>query len=143
MARCPSSRSLMKRPSAGSMSESTPWLAVTPDSWTLSRCSLPKWMETLRFTDMPISSTSWLLARRKSNSSLESCGLRRSISIYFLGSHTPIMMMRSEEHTSELQSLRHLVCRLLLEKKKNMQNNPSVEGERVVLTHSGGAGDLV
>src|SRR5947199_4906194 len=28
---------------------------------------------------------------------------------------------RSEEHTSELQSLRHLVCRLLLEKKKNAQ----------------------
>src|ERR1039458_10561156 len=26
-------------------------------------------------------------------------------------------VMRSEEHTSELQSLRHLVCRLLLEKK--------------------------
>src|SRR5262245_66481980 len=28
---------------------------------------------------------------------------------------------RSEEHTSELQSLRHLVCRLLLEKKKYSQ----------------------
>src|ERR1039458_10748359 len=28
---------------------------------------------------------------------------------------------RSEEHTSELQSLRHLVCRLLLEKKKNIK----------------------
>src|SRR5436853_5436574 len=28
--------------------------------------------------------------------------------------------MRSEEHTSELQSLRHLVCRLLLEKKKKI-----------------------
>src|SRR6266404_4329706 len=28
---------------------------------------------------------------------------------------------RSEEHTSELQSLAYLVCRLLLEKKKNMQ----------------------
>src|SRR5262245_63781962 len=28
------------------------------------------------------------------------------------------MAVRSEEHTSELQSLRHLVCRLLLEKKK-------------------------
>src|SRR5437899_8461806 len=27
-------------------------------------------------------------------------------------------LARSEEHTSELQSLRHLVCRLLLEKKK-------------------------
>src|SRR5262245_63576048 len=29
---------------------------------------------------------------------------------------------RSEEHTSELQSLRHLVCRLLLEKKKTNTN---------------------
>ena len=28
-------------------------------------------------------------------------------------------MARSEEHTSELQSRLHLVCRLLLEKKKN------------------------
>src|ERR1039458_10677961 len=28
---------------------------------------------------------------------------------------------RSEEHTSELQSLRHLVCRLLLEKNKKRQ----------------------
>src|SRR5262245_53657281 len=27
---------------------------------------------------------------------------------------------RSEEHTSELQSLRHLVCRLLLDKKKSL-----------------------
>src|SRR5437899_7474154 len=31
---------------------------------------------------------------------------------------TGLMEARSEEHTSELQSLRHLVCRLLLEKKK-------------------------
>src|SRR5258708_10841980 len=29
---------------------------------------------------------------------------------------------RSEEHTSELQSPDHLVCRLLLEKKKNLKN---------------------
>ena len=28
-----------------------------------------------------------------------------------------LKFVRSEEHTSELQSLRHLVCRLLLEKK--------------------------
>src|SRR5690625_5597704 len=32
----------------------------------------------------------------------------------------PMMMTRSEEHTSELQSRGHLVCRLLLEKKKQM-----------------------
>src|SRR5215472_12933777 len=31
---------------------------------------------------------------------------------------------RSEEHTSELQSLRHLVCRLLLEKKKKFEVSP-------------------
>src|SRR5205814_7132630 len=30
---------------------------------------------------------------------------------------------RSEEHTSELQSLRHLVCRLLLEKKKEKKKS--------------------
>src|SRR5882724_2311605 len=33
-------------------------------------------------------------------------------------SHATHRVARSEEHTSELQSLRHLVCRLLLEKKK-------------------------
>src|SRR5205823_14435766 len=32
-------------------------------------------------------------------------------------------MMRSEEHTSELQSLAYLVCRLLLEKKKKIMIN--------------------
>src|SRR5437773_9357899 len=33
------------------------------------------------------------------------------------------MRMRSEEHTSELQSHHDLVCRLLLEKKKNTRSN--------------------
>src|SRR3712207_8550777 len=33
---------------------------------------------------------------------------------------------RSEEHTSELQSRQYLVCRLLLEKKKNIFNYTSV-----------------
>src|SRR5687767_15513823 len=32
-------------------------------------------------------------------------------------------LRRSEEHTSELQSLAYLVCRLLLEKKKNKQQS--------------------
>src|ERR1035438_7084538 len=40
---------------------------------------------------------------------------------------------RSEEHTSELQSLRHLVCRLLLEKKT----------KRSVTTHAGPSGSPV
>src|SRR3712207_8587582 len=33
--------------------------------------------------------------------------------------------LRSEEHTSELQSRQYLVCRLLLEKKKRIDNQPS------------------
>src|SRR5262245_65014123 len=35
---------------------------------------------------------------------------------------------RSEEHTSELQSLRHLVCRLLLEKKKKRERRDTAHG---------------
>src|SRR6266511_663777 len=35
--------------------------------------------------------------------------------------------MRSEEHTSELQSRENLVCRLLLEKKKTEKPPPSAE----------------
>src|SRR6266581_9609434 len=38
----------------------------------------------------------------------------------------PALLLRSEEHTSELQSPVHLVCRLLLEKKKNKQSHPHV-----------------
>src|SRR5947209_9016059 len=37
----------------------------------------------------------------------------------FLTKVTPGIGLRSEEHTSELQSRQYLVCRLLLEKKKN------------------------
>src|SRR5947209_14106216 len=33
---------------------------------------------------------------------------------------------RSEEHTSELQSRQYLVCRLLLEKKNNIQHPPTL-----------------
>src|SRR2546425_3056392 len=36
----------------------------------------------------------------------------------------PVTIMRSEEHTSELQSLAYLVCRLLLEKKKKQATDP-------------------
>src|SRR2546425_8564039 len=35
-----------------------------------------------------------------------------------IGPRGPVRLDRSEEHTSELQSLAYLVCRLLLEKKK-------------------------
>src|SRR5436853_2555071 len=49
----------------------------------------------------------------------------RTVVVHFVESDFPDkikaslagILQRSEEHTSELQSLRHLVCRLLLEKK--------------------------
>src|SRR2546425_2328375 len=44
---------------------------------------------------------------------------------------------RSEEHTSELQSLAYLVCRLLLEKKKKNKTESitSIAGEAAVAVH--------
>src|SRR2546425_5686441 len=38
-----------------------------------------------------------------------------------------LLLQRSEEHTSELQSLAYLVCRLLLEKKKETRQCPGQE----------------
>src|SRR2546423_10622704 len=43
--------------------------------------------------------------------------------------------LRSEEHTSELQSLAYLVCRLLLEKKKNTPPSPSLPTRNNSLSH--------
>src|ERR1041385_9270539 len=45
-----------------------------------------------------------------------------------------LKLLRSEEHTSELQSRLHLVCRLLLEKKMTKrQQRPAGSGGRVVV----------
>src|SRR2546423_4989361 len=46
--------------------------------------------------------------------------------------HAVVEAVRSEEHTSELQSLAYLVCRLLLEKKKI--NNPELAPDTRVKT---------
>src|SRR3712207_7272677 len=45
-----------------------------------------------------------------------------SLLLYISARFPTITNIRSEEHTSELQSRQYLVCRLLLEKKKNMNN---------------------
>src|SRR4051794_41651146 len=46
---------------------------------------------------------------------------------------------RSEEHTSELQSPVHLVCRLLLEKKKNQTLRVAISYCTTIYTHIVGA----
>src|SRR5437899_3515007 len=53
------------------------------------------------------------------------CWVRRQPSISIDSQDRIYVAARSEEHTSELQSLRHLVCRLLLEKKKKTNTNQS------------------
>src|SRR3712207_7208036 len=40
------------------------------------------------------------------------------------------IVLRSEEHTSELQSRQYLVCRLLLEKKKTTSRSPATKRRR-------------
>src|SRR5205814_9173857 len=57
--------------------------------------------------------TSKPLVRGRFKSSKTYCGIGN-----LWRSEYSFLPVRSEEHTSELQSLRHLVCRLLLEKKK-------------------------
>src|SRR2546422_2210381 len=65
---------------------------------------------------LPISPRSGLSSRRSMRlASMRSCSRAR----FTEGCPTGINAQRSEEHTSELQSRLHLVCRLLLEKKKN------------------------
>src|SRR5437763_10890799 len=47
-----------------------------------------------------------------------------------------LMVLRSEEHTSELQSPMYLVCRLLLEKKKKTNKLPNPKKtEHTTITH--------
>src|SRR2546429_6174367 len=46
-------------------------------------------------------------------------------------------VLRSEEHTSELQSRLHLVCRLLLEKKKNKNSTVTEQTHTVTLSYLG------
>src|SRR5690625_6269522 len=74
----------------------------------------------------PPSSAKWLISESKTTTSQSSMGhvahgqLRRAR--WGMG-------RRSEEHTSELQSRGHLVCRLLLEKKKQKKWNRTRQTE--------------
>src|SRR5207253_5596767 len=71
------------------------------------------------------------LAANSSGASASNCLLSNALSASTaraitswvgVGSLADVMIIRSEEHTSELQSRGHLVCRLLLEKKNQNQH---------------------
>src|SRR5258708_28683596 len=59
------------------------------------------------------------------------CGERRTPRI-----HPRMAQERSEEHTSELQSPDHLVCRLLLEKKKKITHATTPKRTDMRASHS-------
>src|SRR5258708_30280654 len=68
---------------------------------------------------LPISAADHRLAARVVPGRLHHhAGHRHPSAAHRRSRRVPVASMRSEEHTSELQSPDHLVCRLLLEKKK-------------------------
>src|SRR5258706_10156274 len=75
------------------------------------------------------------------STSTQSLSFRFRLSLALLGASTVLAQSRSEEHTSELQSLTNLVCRLLLEKKKNIfisegrSIGPDYNTRRILRTH--------
>src|SRR5262249_61113458 len=77
---------------------------ATPEIYTLSlHDALP--ISILMTNGTPFCSATWAIAEAAPES------------------NGPDSIWRSEEHTSELQSLTNLVCRLLLEKKKKKKNS--------------------
>src|SRR5205814_9346086 len=87
---------------------------------------------TRRSSDLPpcsarIRKTIGRIARRSASSDGRNRATSASIPRRPVSKQSPALCLtssraRSEEHTSELQSLRHLVCRLLLEKKKKQKH---------------------
>src|SRR2546425_4798003 len=67
-----------------------------------------------------LTSTPLFPHRLKANGERMRLPVFRSVFGFPPGIGWPWYLFRSEEHTSELQSLAYLVCRLLLEKKKNI-----------------------
>src|SRR2546422_5241209 len=67
--------------------------------------------------------------KRATSASRRGAEMRRiGVVVFLLG------LARSEEHTSELQSRLHLVCRLLLEKKKKKTNTENTVGSSWQIT---------
>src|SRR3712207_8441389 len=82
--------------------------------------------DALPISSQPASSGETTSPARRSRRS-ERVGEERSVAGFMTRNlrtrSRPVVGLRSEEHTSELQSRQYLVCRLLLEKKKNTIDN--------------------
>src|SRR5262245_365251 len=87
-------------------------VAHSPDDW-------PRWLKAAGVTRVSARGPEFQFYGQALQAAVDGLGIAMGIRPYIDDDRG-----RSEEHTSELQSLRHLVCRLLLEKKKkkNKQN---------------------
>src|SRR5258706_5352202 len=72
------------------------------------------------YTTLFRSPNAWLLIKKDDEYALKEDILKKNKSVFTGKKLEERFIFRSEEHTSELQSLTNLVCRLLLEKKKNV-----------------------
>src|SRR2546429_56324 len=94
-------------------------------TWDKSRCSDPKAAcSRQREICSPGRQAGRRLAPHWRESAWRSTRRHTKRAIQFLILWTAFETTRSEEHTSELQSRLHLVCRLLLEKKKKQNDSP-------------------
>src|SRR5262245_63897246 len=93
-------------------------IATQPDCWRRAAALLPEVVGLLPAAGERVAvagcGTSWFMAQAYA-AAREAAGQGETDA--FTASE------RSEEHTSELQSLRHLVCRLLLEKKNKKKKS--------------------
>src|SRR5688572_32522082 len=86
---------------------------------------------------LPISVGVWVSRKRKACSAKRKAGCGRPFArcaLRLKATHSRSPPRRSEEHTSELQSQSNLVCRLLLEKKKQQQ--PDIAQPLGLLSHT-------
>src|SRR5688572_10829593 len=108
--------------------------AMTPTFCAIGVTSKPRARATcaaIMFCEATAHSGVWLcsLAQTSASAAQNSCGLPPMSTTrlgdvqparpYMVNTRTSVSSRRSEEHTSELQSQSNLVCRLLLEKKKD------------------------
>src|SRR5438045_4610383 len=91
----------------------------------------------LFFTTLPRPPRSTLFPYTTLFRSQPASTLRTAHEKYLRDREQRLSVPRSEEHTSELQSLRHLVCRLLLEKKKENSRRQSRTNPKNKRTESG------
>src|SRR5258708_22550662 len=93
------------------------------------RADIPPRRFSLIVASRPVSVFPFFFFNDTATTEIYTLSLHDALPIYFAGITstpstcttwpcTPTLQARSEEHTSELQSPDHLVCRLLLEKKK-------------------------